>query len=112
MSGDQVYLRHILDAVAKIEGYIHRMSQEQFTSNAMAIDAVVRELEIIGEAAGHVSAEVQRKRPGVPWRRITGVRNTLIREYFDVDVGLVWKTCRDDLPALRQELISLLETLR
>ena len=77
MKDDQVYLRHILDAIEKIESYIQNDTHESFSKNDMMIDAVVRELEIIGEATNHISKELRREHRDIPWRDAIDMRNFL-----------------------------------
>jgi len=72
---DTVYLRHILDAIESIDNYTKGMSESEFLSNSMAHDAVVRQIEIIGEAARNVSDEFQNKYPKLPWSKMIGIRN-------------------------------------
>jgi uncharacterized protein with HEPN domain len=101
MRNDVTYLRHILDAAEKIEGYLAGVNYESFLLNSMMIDAVVRELEIIGESAKNLSDEFCERYHEVPWSRIRGMRNVLIHEYFDIDLKVVWDTCKMNLPPLK-----------
>ena len=101
MKDDQVYLRHILDAVEQIETYLTGQTYESFSNNNMMIDAVVRELEIIGEATNHLSDLLRESHPKIPWRDAIDMRNILIHEYFGVRTHLVWDTCKEDLPKLK-----------
>lgn len=73
--------------------------------------AIVRALEIIGEAARHVPAGVRRRHPEVPWRRIVAMRNKVIHEYFGVDLEVVWRTVREELPALQAAVARIVEEL-
>jgi uncharacterized protein with HEPN domain len=73
--------------------------------------AVVRALEVIGEAARHIPKSLQAKYPRVPWRQITGMRNKITHEYFAVDVEVVWKTVHEDLPRLRDAIRQMLDDL-
>jgi len=80
-----------------------------FKSNELVIDAIIRNFEIIGEASNRVPASIQSIHPDIPWRKMTGLRNVLIHEYFGVDLNAVWKTIHNDLPALKQQLLLLIE---
>ncbi len=99
-----IYLKHIQEAIDKIERYIDGLNYEQFSKNDMAIDAVVRELEIIGEAATKVSDQFQEANPNIPWTSMIGMRNQLIHGYFAVDTRVVWQTCNRDLMELKSLL--------
>jgi uncharacterized protein with HEPN domain len=101
MKHDTIYLRHILDAIEKIERYLANVDYETFSRNDMMTDAVVRELEIIGEAARNLSTAFTEKHADIPWRRIKAMRNVLIHEYFGVSVKVVWDTCGSNLPQLK-----------
>jgi uncharacterized protein with HEPN domain len=101
MKADCVYLRHMRDAIAKIDRYLAGVDYETFTGNDMMIDAVVRELEIIGEAARNLSAPFIEKHADIPWSRIRRMRNILIHEYFGVSLKVVWDTARSNLPQLK-----------
>ncbi len=108
MENDLVYLRHMLDAIEKIDRYLTDTDYETFAGNDMMIDAVVRELEIIGEAARNLSAPFIEEHPEIPWRRITATRNVLIHQYFGVNLKVVWDTCRSNLPQLKSFVQSRL----
>jgi uncharacterized protein with HEPN domain len=110
MRSDQVYLRHILDAIDRISGYVAGMAFAEFQGSNLVQDAVIRQLGIIGEAARCVSSAMQQAHPEVPWADIIGMRNILIHDYLDVDVGEVWKTIQDDLPVLRAQVGKILQT--
>ena len=98
----------ILDAIARIEQYVVGLTFEQFTADRKTVDAVVRNLEVIGEAVRHLSNESESLPAGVPWADIAGMRNVLIHEYFGVDLQIIWQTVSSDLPPLRAELERLL----
>jgi uncharacterized protein with HEPN domain len=108
MKRDEVYLRHMLDAIDRINGYVAGMPFGEFEFDLMAQDAVVRQLGIIGEAARRVSRSLQEDSPEIPWADIVGMRNILIHDYLEVDLGEVWKTVQDDLPALKEEVLEIL----
>lgn len=107
MSGDAVYVQHILEAIESIEQYLDGVERAEFEGRKLLIDGVIRELEIIGEAATHLSERFRAKHPEVPFVDIIAMRNQLIHEYFGVDIDVVWKTVTDDLPVLKKQLESL-----
>jgi uncharacterized protein with HEPN domain len=98
----------ILDAIARIQRYVEGLTFEQFLADQKTVDAVVRNLEIIGEAVRHLSA-IQEGLPGeTPWVDIAGMRNILIHEYFGVDLKIIWHTIVEDLPKLKVQVRGLL----
>ena len=102
---DQLYIQHIVEAIERIESYVVGLDFSSFDRNLMAHTAVIRELEVIGEAAKNLSAEFKTSHPNIKWPEIIGMRNKLIHEYFDIDTELVWQTIIKDLPELKKELI-------
>lgn len=107
------YLRHILDAIDKAIGYTAAFGAPQdFERDGMALDAVVRNLEILGEAAVKlevVAPEVVAAAGDIPWKHMRTMRNKVIHDYFEIDVGVVWSTVKNDLPRLREQLERLLD---
>lgn len=96
-----LYLQDILDAIISIEVYVHGYSYEDFFDDRKTADAVVRNLEIIGEAAGNMPREVIDRHPEVPWTKMVSMRNKVIHEYAGVDLSILWQTIREDLPPLK-----------
>jgi uncharacterized protein with HEPN domain len=109
MKNEILYLGHIRDAIDKINGYIAGIDYEKFASDDMVVDAVVRELEIIGEASVNLSVEFRQKHDEIPFRDIIDMRNVLIHQYAGVNAKVVWDTCMDDLPLLRDFVVKFLK---
>jgi uncharacterized protein with HEPN domain len=102
--GDRQRLLHILDAIAEIETYIHQKDIDSFLNNSMMRFASIKQLEIIGEAAKHLSNDTKLKFSSIEWNQIVGMRNVLVHEYFGVDNLLVWQIIIDDLPKLKERI--------
>jgi uncharacterized protein with HEPN domain len=107
----EVFLEHILESIDLILGYTSGMSLEEFTSSREKQDAVVRRLEIIGEAVKNLPLALRASYPQVPWRQIAGTRDRLIHHYFAVDVDLTWQIVEGELVTLRREVTIILADL-
>jgi uncharacterized protein with HEPN domain len=103
------YLRHILDATDRIESYVSGIDEGVFLGNAEKQDAVIRQLQIIGEAAKRLSAELRAAYPDIPWREVAGMRDKLVHDYFGVDLQFVWVTVTEDIPALKSRIEGVLK---
>ena len=108
MERDEAYLLDILLAARKAIGFVKGMTWAEFAQSELHQSALVRPLEIIGEAARRISAETQQSHPEIPWQQMIGMRNRLIHAYFDVNLDVVWKTVTRDLPSLKTELEKIL----
>ncbi len=109
MSRDyRVFLDDIVAAIDKIAAFTESLSQEQFAADVRTFDAVIRNLEIVGEAAKHVPQDVRLKFPNVEWRKAAGLRDLLAHEYFAVDADIIWDVVKNKLPQLRQEVVGIL----
>jgi len=102
MVNDELYCRHIRDAISKIESYVQGMTFETFNKNFLVQDGTIREFEVIGEAAKHLSDAFKERCKEIPWREVVDMRNKLVHEYFDVDTELVWGTIHNDLLLLKR----------
>ena len=103
MKKDSVYVRHILDAIDKIEQYI-QIGYDDFMVQSHWQDAVIRQLEIVGEATKRLSEGLRESYPDVPWRRIAGLRDVLIHDYMGVDLEAVWQVTQKNIPLLKEQL--------
>lgn len=108
MKDNRVYLRHMLDAVTRIEDYTRGLGQEGFMKSPLVQAGVVRELEIIGEAAKRIDDGFRAKYPEIPWKRMTGARDKLIHQYFGVDLQVIWDTVESALPDLKTKIERIL----
>ena len=108
MKDDGVCLRHILDAIGKIESYV-AVGRDVFMSASHWQDAVIRQLEIVGEAAKNLSPDFRSRYSDISWRRIAGLRDVLIHDYMGVRLAAVWEVTQTDLPVLRQQIRNILE---
>ena len=104
MKDDQVYIEHILEAIERIEDYTNDLSDSDFLENNMVQDAVMRQIEIIGEAAKMVSQETKQDYSEIPWTDVAGMRDNLIHKYFGVDMEQVLNTVKKDIPEMKDIL--------
>lgn len=104
----KLYIKDIIDAINNIEKYTCGLSFEDFSHKQITIDAVIRNFEIIGEAAKHVPASLRSREKDIPWKEMAGMRDKIIHEYFGVDLDIVWKTIKEQLPAIKKIIKRIL----
>lgn len=109
MRDGSLYLKDILQAIESIEAFTAGMDFEAYQADDKTASAVIRKLEIIGEAVKQLPEEVTRPYPEIPWRQVAGMRDKLIHFYFGVDPALVWQTVRRRLPALKSTVREMLD---
>ena len=107
MKDDSIYIDHILNSINRILDYISGKDREAFEVDLVTQDAVVRQLEVIGEATKQLKNQLRSKHPDIPWSDMAGMRDVLIHDYIDVDLGVVWKTASEDIPDLKALIIKL-----
>ncbi len=108
----KIYIEDIIESIDKIERYINGLNFKNFAVNELIIDAVLRNIEIIGEASKNIPVEIREKHPDIPWRRMIGLRNIAIHEYFGVDINIIWKVITENLPDTKSKIVSLLNSIR
>lgn len=111
MMNDVMYLRHIIDAIEKIESYT-QVGKDAFMDTSHWQDATIRQLGIIGEATKNLSDKLRSTHPDVPWKRMAGLRDVLIHAYMGVDIAAVWEITQQNIPVLKQSAQAILAQLR
>ncbi|MHA1626469.1 MAG: HepT-like ribonuclease domain-containing protein [Candidatus Asgardarchaeia archaeon] len=108
----KLYLEDVLEAINRIEEYTKSLTFEDFSENKLVVDAVVRNLEVIGEACRSLPEEIRWKHSDIEWRKIIGLRNILIHQYFGIDVELIWDVVKTKLPELKLRIEQILDDLK
>ena len=107
---DKIRLRHMLDAAREARSFTQGQSRKDLDLSRMLVLALVKDIEIVGEAAARVSEDVQRSHPDIPWSDIIGMRHRLIHAYFEINLDILWETVVTDLPPLIASLEKVLPT--
>ena len=105
-------LEDINEALDLIEEYVEGLEYSSWAKDRKTIDAVIRNLQIIGEAANHIPDPIQEKYKEIPWFQMKGMRNVLIHEYFGVDIDVLWRTVNEDLPRLKVQIHTLISEVQ
>lgn len=108
---DKERLRHILEAIDRVVRYTKGKSQEDLLNDDMIYYAVVKNIEIMGEAANMLTDSFVSTHPQTPWKMVKGMRNYIVHEYFQIDDTVVWDVVKNDLPKLRTQVLSYLSEL-
>ncbi len=106
-----IFLEHILESIIDTESFSKNISKEDLSKNKEKLNAIVRSIEIIGEAAKNISNSFKEKHMQIPWRKITGTRDVIIRHYFGVDLDMVWKIVKEDLSLLKKQILEIKEKM-
>ena len=105
-------IQDMLEAIEKIRRYTAGLTVETFPTDEKSVDAVVRNLEVIGEAANHLPEDFKAQHREVEWSRIVGLRNRIVHDYFGIDFQIVWQVLQHDLPVFNNALVRILQTLQ
>lgn len=103
----QDYIGDIVDSITDIENFTKGLDFKAFREDKKTVNAVVRSIEIIGEATKNIPRTLRDKHPAIPWGKMAGMRNRLIHEYFGIDTEILWKTVKEDIPGLKKEIKKL-----
>ena len=105
-----IRIEDILEACRRIVEYVSNMDEQIFAEDQRTVDAVVRNLAVIGEAANHLPEDLIAKSPRIPWAEMRGIRNVVVHEYFGISIPIIWKTVQDDIPPLIPLLQDILDS--
>ena len=108
----RIFIEHILECIARIEEYVKDVTKEEFMRSPQLQDAIVRRIEIIGEAVKNLPAEIKEKFPDIPWKDIAGMRDVLIHSYWGVDLELTWAVAKERISDLKNRMLRVKEELR
>ena len=104
-----LYLQDIVEAIDRIASYLEGVARGEFETDQMRLDAVIRNLQIIGEAIKKIPDSIQKGYPSIPWQEIAGLRNRVTHIYFDVDIKIIWDVVQFELPTLKTQIQQILK---
>ncbi len=107
----KIFLEHILENIEKIENDFDGLSEVRFSKSVNIQDATLRRLEVIGEAVKNISLSFRKKYSLIPWKKMAGLRDIIVHEYFGVEMELVWQICIKDIPKLKKQISAIVESL-
>ena len=112
MKDDLIFIKHVLESIDAIEEFSEGLTKEELTSNRLKRNAIIKEIEIIGEAVKNISKETRDKYKEVQWKDIAGARDKMIHHYFGVDIDTIWKIIEKDLPLLKKQIKEIKKDLQ
>jgi uncharacterized protein with HEPN domain len=102
-----IFIEHVLESIENIESFMRNISKNDFLRNIEKQSAVIRQIEIIGEAIRNLPFEFKEKYPAIAWKEIAGMRDKLVHHYFGIDLNTIWNTVKEDIPLLKEELTKI-----
>lgn len=103
------YLQDIIESINEIGVFIKNMTSEEFARDKKTVNAVIRSIEVIGEATKKLPGSITEKYPSIPWKKMAGMRNKMIHEYFGIDMDILWKVASGDIPSLKNLIENVIE---
>ena len=111
MRRELLYLKDIIEAIERIDRYLTQVERDRFFAEELLQDGVVRNLEVIGEAAKNIPDSIRQGRPQIPWREIMRMRDRITHHYFRIDLEIVWETATQNLSVLKEAVVTLIEEI-
>lgn len=108
----KVFIEHILECIELVENYTRDKKEDEFFGSVQLQDSVIRRIEIIGEAVKNIPGQIKEKYLEIPWKRIAGMRDILIHEYFGIDLELTWEVVKKDMPDFKKEILKIQKDLK
>lgn len=105
----KLYVEDVLECIKKVEKYTGDMDFTLFKKDDKTVDAVIKNLETIGEAAGHIPDDIKARHKDIPWKEIVGLRNRIVHGYFNIDLKIIWGVIKQELPTLKIQLENILK---
>ena len=103
-----IFLKHILESIDAIEEYLEQVDEEKFYTSREKQDLIIRRLEIIGEAAKNIPEDFRKQHDNIPWKKMAGMRDVIIHQYFGINYKIVWDTVAKTLPLLKKQIMQVL----
>ena len=107
----KIFVEHILECIERIENYTEGATKETFLNSPQLQDAIIRRLEVIGEATKNIPQETKDTSPDIPWKRIASMRNILIHQYWGIDLNLTWTVATEEIPNFKKSILELKKSL-
>jgi uncharacterized protein with HEPN domain len=112
MKDDMAFIEHVLDSIMAIEEFSKNINKEKLMSDRLRQSAIVREIEVIGEAVKNISENLKNKHPEIEWKEIAGTRDKMIHHYFGVDLNIIWDIIKINLPDLKNKVLKIKKELK